>query len=211
MTIARLALCGVLLGFIGTFGSAAAFAEEMSQEEMIQSLQAKPATRGLTRGLGGATAAPAANLSKEMNKLRTTRQITVEERKKISDTVKESGLPAIDVEVFFDYDSAAITQKAMPDLVRLGEVLSDGRLDGGIFLLAGHTDAAGGAEYNLGLSGRRADSVKAFLIEHFDIDPKRLVTVGFGFEDLKDPRDPFSGVNRRVQVINVESANVAEN
>ena len=84
-----------------------------------------------------------------------TRQITVEERTEVAEYVKESDLPSIDIEVFFEYDSAAITPAATPKLQTLGKALSDAKLKGKTFMIAGHTDATGSDAYNLSLSKRR--------------------------------------------------------
>jgi outer membrane protein OmpA-like peptidoglycan-associated protein len=132
-----------------------------------------------------------------------TRQITVEERKEVAEFVKENGLPSVDIEVFFEYDSAAITPVAMPKLQTLGLALSDAKLKGKTFMIAGHTDATGSAGYNQALSERRAQSVRKFLVDSFNLDPKTLVVIGFGEEQLKQPFDPASGENRRVQVVNL--------
>jgi flagellar motor protein MotB len=47
------------------------------------------------------------------------------------------------------------------------------------------------------------------LIENFHIDPKQLVAVGFGEEKLKNPENPLAAENRRVQVVNMASKDVA--
>lgn len=138
-----------------------------------------------------------------------TRQITVEERNEIATVVEENDLPAIDLEVFFNFDSAEIAPAALPILKKLGAALSDAKLKGSVFLVAGHTDAKGPDAYNLRLSDARAKSVQAFLVENFHIDPKQLVALGFGEEQLKDKQNPLSGENRRVQVVNMASADVA--
>ena len=138
-----------------------------------------------------------------------TRQITVEERNEIADVVQENDLPAIDLEVFFEFDSAEITPEALPILKKLGAALSDEKLKGSVFLVAGHTDAKGSDAYNLSLSDSRAKSVQAFLIENFKLDPKQLVALGFGEEQLKNKDAPLSGENRRVQVVNRASADIA--
>jgi hypothetical protein len=65
-----------------------------------------------------------------------TRQITVEERKEIVDVVKENDLPAIDLEVFFEFDLAEITPAALPTLETLGAALGADQLKGSIFLVA---------------------------------------------------------------------------
>jgi outer membrane protein OmpA-like peptidoglycan-associated protein len=109
----------------------------------------------------------------------------------------------IDLEVNFEYNSAAITPAAMATLMSLGKALSDSRLSGSIFMIGGHTDGKGTAEYNLALSARRAEAVKQFLAEKFKLPPDSLLAVGYGMEQLKDKEHPFAAENRRVQVVNM--------
>ena len=75
--------------------------------------------------------------------------------------------------------------------------------------LAGHTDAAGGDNYNQELSERRADSIKRYLMDNYHIAATDLVTVGYGKSKLKDPAQPLAEVNRRVQVVNMENKTTA--
>jgi outer membrane protein OmpA-like peptidoglycan-associated protein len=183
-------------------------AEDPSANQIINSLQGKTKFRSFDPGQ--------AQREKKQEELVTrlrgmkTRQITVEERKEIADVVKENDLPAIDLEVSFDYDSAAITGEALPILEKLGEALNSDKLKDSVFMVAGHTDGHGSDAYNLGLSNARARSVREFLIKKFDIAPDRLVAVGFGEEQLKNADDPDAGENRRVQVVNMASKDVAE-
>ena len=102
----------------------------------------------------------------------------------------------------FEYNSDRIGSKATPQVTALGEALSSAELKGGTFIVAGHADAKGSDTYNQGLSERRADAVKQFLSEKYGIDASNLVTVGYGKTRLKNPSEPFSSENRRVQVIN---------
>ena len=111
--------------------------------------------------------------------------------------------PSVDLEVHFDYKSAAITSQAVQVLTVLGRALSDERLAGQTFLIAGHTDAKGGADYNLELSQRRAESVRQFLIANFNVDAKKLIAKGYAFQHLRNPKDPLAAVNRRVQIVNL--------
>ncbi|MGC4008455.1 MAG: OmpA family protein [Pseudomonas sp.] len=105
---------------------------------------------------------------------------------------------AVALGIQFDFDSAEILPPARTQL----DALADG-----IRMLApeqrvvieGHTDAAGGEQYNLGLSQRRAESVKRYLTEVQGIDAGRLATVGLGKTRPLDPRDPMAQENRRVQ------------
>jgi len=115
---------------------------------------------------------------------------------------REMGLPNVDIEVWFAYDSSEIAPATAESLMTLGRALVDPRLAGQRFVIAGHTDARGTRAYNTALSDRRAQAVRQFLIEHFKIVPDNLVARGFGESQLKTPRNPRGAENRRVQVIN---------
>jgi outer membrane protein OmpA-like peptidoglycan-associated protein len=184
-----------------------ASAEDPSTNQIVKSLQPKVKFRSFDPNQA-AKDAKQADLVGRLQKAKT-RQITVEERAEIVEVVKDNELPAIDLEVFFAFDSADITPEALPTLKKLGQALSDEKLKGSVFLVAGHTDAKGSAAYNLGLSDARAKSVQSFLIEQFHMDPKQLVATGFGEEQLKNKDDPLAGENRRVQVVNMASKDVA--
>lgn len=216
MTRGSIAFVSILLGFIAGLGPLAVRAEDLTKEQMIQSLQGK--TRGIEiqesapKAVGSPPASPARNdLTDQLNSLtNNTRQITVEERNSIADQVKKEALPSIDVEVFFAYDSAAILPEALPKLITLGQALSDPQLKGSVFLIGGHTDAKGGDRYNLDLSSRRAESVKQFLVQNFHLYAGALYAIGFGKVQLKNPGDSFAGENRRVQIVNIQAAGVAQ-
>ena len=91
----------------------------------------------------------------------------------------------------------------------LGRALTNPDLKGSTFIVAGHTDAAGGEAYNQELSERRADSIKKYLSDKFGIAGSDLVTVGYGKSKLKDPNAPMAEANRRVQVVNMENKTTA--
>ena len=118
-------------------------------------------------------------------------------------SAEQKQIPSVDIEVFFAYNSAEITLDAVAALTPLGRALSDVRLADDAFLIAGHTDAKGGASFNLDLSQRRAEAVRRFLVTNFGIDEKKLVAKGFGLKHLKNPKRPLASVNRRVQVVNL--------
>lgn len=107
----------------------------------------------------------------------------------------------VELEVFFEYDSAKITPNAERQLATLGIALASPKLSEFRYLIAGHTDAVGSDAYNLDLSRRRAASVRQYLSEAFPIDPHRLMAVGFGFHRLKRPEAPRAAINRRVEVL----------
>jgi OmpA-OmpF porin, OOP family len=107
------------------------------------------------------------------------------------------------VEVDFDFNSAVIRPSSYRTIGVIADALHNPILLGYGFLVIGHTDSVGGRQYNVGLSQRRADAIRDALIDPFNVNPAVLEAVGMGEEQLRDPKHPTSGVNRRVQLVNV--------
>ena len=195
-----------------SFGIGAALAaDEVTEDQILRALT--PAKKPLTRGLSiGGSAEPAANTaqSKFVTSVRgrSTRSLSANEREEIATIVQDK--PKIDLEIPFDYNSADISAKSIPSVQALGRALSNAELKGSTFVVAGHTDAAGTEEYNQNLSERRADAIKKYLIDKYGINGSDLVTVGYGKSKLKDPSQPLAEVNRRVQVVNMETKVTAQ-
>lgn len=195
-----------------SFGIGAALAaDEVTEDQILRALT--PAKKPLTRGLSiGGSAEPAANTaqSKFVTSVRgrSTRSLSANEREEIAAIVQDK--PKIDLEITFDYNSADISAKSIPSVQALGRALSNAELKGSTFVVAGHTDAAGTEEYNQNLSERRADAIKKYLIDKYGINGSDLVTVGYGKSKLKDPSQPLAEVNRRVQVVNMETKVTAQ-
>jgi outer membrane protein OmpA-like peptidoglycan-associated protein len=157
-----------------------------------------------TRAVGSAGGALTAEQVAFINSLKgRTRQIVVEERTELTKMVKEGDLPALDLEIYFDFDSSVITPRAVPTLIKLGQALSNDQLKASSFLISGHTDAKGAPDYNQRLSEARAVAVKAFLVGNFQVNPLQLISVGYGAEDLKNPNDSQAAENRRVTIVNL--------
>jgi outer membrane protein OmpA-like peptidoglycan-associated protein len=196
-----------------SFAIAPARAEDnVSEDQIVRALTPKPKAP-LTRGLsvGPQTAEPAANPAEAKViasvRGRTTRSLSNAEREEIATIAKDK--PNIDLTITFDYNSADISAKSLPEVQKLGRALTNDNLKGSTFLLAGHTDAAGSDTYNQDLSERRADSIKRYLMDNYHIGASDLVTVGYGKSKLKDPGQPLAEVNRRVQVVNMENKTTA--
>ena len=200
----------VVAAFTLFAGATPTLAQSSNQIEEALKPKVDP-TKPVTRSLGGTRSIannPKAAAERQILDRARTRAISIEavrpaakeEREQIAEIVK--GKPKIDLEIFFDYNSDAIGPKAVVAVNALGEALIKPGLKGGTFVLNGHTDAAGSAEYNLGLSHRRAQSVRRYLIETYKIAPDSLLVAGFGKERLKLPGQPLSGENRRVEVVN---------
>ncbi len=187
---------------------AARAADDVTEDQIVRALAPtkKPLTRGLSVGpqtqTDPATEAAEGRFVQTIRN-RPTRSLSSAEREEIATIVKDK--PKIDLEINFDYNSADISAKSLPTAQALGRALSNPDLRGSTFVVAGHTDAAGGEAYNQDLSERRADSIKRYLVEKFGIAGTDLVTVGYGKSKLKDAANPLADVNRRVQVVNMEN------
>jgi len=172
-------------------------AEQPTEQDMLEALK-KRSSRAPATDLG--------SINEERDFLeqlrhRPIRAITEEDRTKVAEIARSK--PSIDLEINFDFNSAVLSPKTIPLAVRLGRTLANPQLRGVVFLVGGHTDAKGGDAYNLDLSRRRAEAIKAFLVESFAVPAANLIPVGFGKEQLKNPSSPFADENRRVQVVNM--------
>jgi outer membrane protein OmpA-like peptidoglycan-associated protein len=198
-------IAGSVLAVVGLLfavdGAGAQDANLLEQQILKALVVKKPIiTRGLTTTIREVPEAETRLLNAVKNK--STRSITLEEREQIADIAKIK--PSIDVEVNFDYGSANIGQSALPYVTALGKALSNDDLKGNTFLIAGHTDGAGSSPFNQDLSERRADSIKRYLVDHFNIPVQSLVAVGYGKSKLKNAKNPAASENRRAQVVNLE-------
>ncbi|MEW6263658.1 MAG: OmpA family protein [Thermodesulfobacteriota bacterium] len=70
-------------------------------------------------------------------------------------------------------------------------------------VVEGHTDSRGGEAYNLKLSQNRAEAVRKYLIEKFNIAPARLKAVGYGLSKPVADNKTDAGMqkNRRVDCV----------
>lgn len=191
-----------------TAGLALAGDNNVSSSQILDALKPKPVTRGLSAG-PQADPAVQAKESTFLNTVRnrSTRSLSTGEREQIAELAATK--PKIDLEIQFDYNSADIARTSVPAVQALGKALSDPALKGSTFVVAGHTDAIGGEEYNQGLSERRADTIKKYLVQNYGLNGTDLVTVGYGKTKLKDATNGADPINRRVQVVNMEAKTTA--
>ena len=196
-----LALVALAAGLALSAGiGAASAAEQLSAQDIIQALKPPRITRGLTTSPARAERTAEETRFIDTLRNRTTRSLSYDEREKIIAMAQSK--PSVDLEINFEFNSAVIGSRAMPQVTALGDALTSADLKGRTFILAGHTDAKGGDTYNQGLSERRADAVRRFLSEKYGIEEADLVTVGYGKTRLKNSTNPLAGENRRVQIVN---------
>jgi len=130
-------------------------------------------------------------------------------RRALETAAKRGVTPTLDVEVYFPYNSHELTDETRRKLDDVGAAFRERSLAGWRFAIIGHTDAVGSTNFNQELSERRAAAVQDYLVRSASIDTNRLSAWGRGKSELKAPEDPTSGVNRRVQLINSGSAELA--
>ena len=204
---------------IATIGAAlsmtaglAAAGETFSADKIVDALKPKPTvTRGLSTGPQqpvDATAKAKETSFVDTLRNRKTRSLSLGERQEIAELAATK--PKIDLEIQFDYNSADISKGSISAVQELGKALSDASLKGSTFVVAGHTDAIGGEAYNQDLSERRADTIKKYLVENYGLAGSNLVTVGYGKTKPKDPNAPMDPINRRVQVVNMDTKTAAK-
>lgn len=185
-------------------GLALAADATVTADQIVNALQSKPPTRSLS---GDRPIDAAARVKQETFvdglRNRKTRSLSLGEREQVAEIA--AAKPQIDLDIQFEYNSAEISRASLPAVEELGKALSTPALKGSTFMVAGHTDAVGGEAFNQDLSERRADTIKRYLIDRYGIVGADLVTVGYGKTRPKDPSAPTAAVNRRVQVVNLNT------
>ena len=199
-TTAKVLMGITLLSFGGMASLAVAQSttgSSLSVEEMTANFK-KQKTRGL------ALATPTA----KVNDTATT-EVTATETAKVTeptltsvavDDVAIAIVPKseqVNINISFDFDSAALRPDQAPKLVALCIALI--AADVKFIRILGHTDSSGSAEYNERLSKLRAIEVKRQLTKDCDIAPERMEAVGVGERVPLDPENPKADANRRVE------------
>ena len=102
-------------------------------------------------------------------------------------------------DVFFDFDKSVLKPEGKAKLDDLVSKLKGIALE--VIIAIGHTDSIGSVEYNLKLSVRRAEAVKAYLVSK-GIEPNRIYTEGKGkSQPIADNRTAEGRAkNRRVEI-----------
>lgn len=100
--------------------------------------------------------------------------------------------------VYFETNLDAIQSRSLAMLDEIAEILAH-HPELTLIRIEGHTDSRGDAAYNKDLSQRRADAVRAYLMDR-GVEGERLKAVGFGEErPLRDEETPEAWeINRRV-------------
>jgi len=92
---------------------------------------------------------------------------------------RTSSTVRFDVPVYFEFDRDVLRPEDLPVLDRFSEVVAEHYSDA-LFTVEGFTDRAGSVEYNLALGQRRAEAVRAYLINDGGFPAERVRAVSYG-------------------------------
>jgi OmpA-OmpF porin, OOP family len=108
--------------------------------------------------------------------------------------------PVAETSVKFGFNKDNLTPKAKEALDQLANSISTTK--GYIIALEGNTDSVGSAEYNYGLSERRANSVIQYLASKYNVPAHKIYVIGLGKDKPVESNKTQSGRadNRRVDV-----------
>ena len=130
-------------------------------------------------------------------------------RQSLDDALAKAGTPlganqpvAMSGGALFEHNKTDLRSEALNDLKKIGQLVS--HYPGATFLISGHTDWTGSAEYNQRLSEQRAEAVKAWLVSEMGIAEDRIQTVGKGSAEAivaADRSVEEQQPNRRVEIV----------
>jgi OmpA-OmpF porin, OOP family len=108
--------------------------------------------------------------------------------------------PVAETSVKFGFNRDNLTPKAMEALDQLAGTIASTK--GYIIALEGSTDSVGSADYNYGLSQRRADSVIQYLASKYNVPAHKIYVIGLGKDKPVESNKTSQGRadNRRVDV-----------
>lgn len=218
----KIVLSTLLLGAsVSGMSVSSAVAQELDSEQITRSLvKKKPLTRSfgkaktmsgderefmksvLSRGIKFELAKEAPTAEKK-EEYKEASSYSENEKEKVYAIVDEYKLPKLDFEINFEFGSSEISPDSIPQLLELAKALNSDALSKANMIVVGHTDAKGSDAFNQNLSEKRAFSVAEFLVNKGSLAESRLTKFGYGESRLKDKNDPESGVNRRVEIINL--------
>jgi outer membrane protein OmpA-like peptidoglycan-associated protein len=110
------------------------------------------------------------------------------------------GDPSYDRMIFFDFDSADLTQQSRNTLGQFAIAAKSAR-GGGRVLVCGHADKVGSAQANLALSQKRAETTRQALVElGFPVDGIIVLALGDTQPLVLNKANGSDPQNRRVDI-----------
>ncbi len=109
---------------------------------------------------------------------------------------------ALPSDILFEYNEYAIKEQARLSMMKLAFLVQTN--PDAQFIIEGHTDSIGGADFNARLSMQRASAVRDWLTENLSIDTANIVVRGLGEQRpivSVDGTAEEQALNRRVEII----------
>ncbi len=169
---------------LGPVATVAQDTSTLSEDELIEKFN-KQKTRGLVLAPANSTAPT------------TTSENTSVDTSNATTYVEVARDEQINIQISFDFDSAALREDQKPKLATLCRVVNS--IDVQVFQIVGHTDSSGSASYNERLSKLRAEEVKRHLVDDCGVEPSRLEAIGAGEDFPFNAQNPRADENRRVE------------
>lgn len=128
------------------------------------------------------------------------KKMVLVEAAKMADSLSTTGSISL-YGIYFDTAKADIKPESDPTLKEIATLLANEPAMG--VIVVGHTDNQGAFDYNIDLSSRRAQAVKAALASKYGVDAKRLTAAGAGMMAPVASNDSDEGraKNRRVVLV----------
>jgi peptidoglycan-associated lipoprotein len=192
------------LSLVGIAACSTVSPEEMDtslqtlREEMMQEMQS--GDRAVSDQLGGRISAVERRMSAleaDLQKMQSDFEVSIQ---KLQDQLR------FDVPVYFAFDDATVGDKDHAVLDRFSAVAHEYYPDA-LVTVEGFTDASGSADYNLQLGQRRANAVRAYLLDGSNLTDEQIKAVSYGEDTrrLVTPSNTGPGVagweNRRVVLV----------
>lgn len=122
--------------------------------------------------------------------------------------------PVVETTVHFGFDKANLTAKAKEALDELGGEIPNAKHY--IVVVDGNTDSTGPADYNYGLSQRRASAVIQYLAQKYDVPAHKIFVIGLGKDKpaASNANSDGRAKNRRVDIhlmTNITDSETASN
>ena len=120
-------------------------------------------------------------------------------------SLKAGESTGVDLTINFATDSDQLLGKAHSQVYEIAQALKSTEMNGNKFMIQGHTDSDGEAEYNVDLSYRRAVRVSRELSEEYGVPVSVLSVDGKGESQPLTSNSNKQGkaINRRVTLINL--------
>lgn len=111
---------------------------------------------------------------------------------------------AMKLRVYFGKNQSTIKPRFKPEIKNFANIMQENKKTSAV--IEGHTSKTGSYAYNMKLSKQRAESVKHVLTHEYDINPARIFTKGYGWQQPIAPNTNATGraLNQRVYAIITE-------